>query len=151
MYCEKEDLILSYDPIALDNKICTTDLTSLSTNCISRKINQKKYFLRDKFFNIKGTLLKTEQIVLFKDDFQDTIATGTFTLDLPTGIEKYSYTTSFDYIYIGERSITNTITTIRIYSISGKKSFNTLEWIIPPSAGNKPLPRTLIFKFVNEN
>jgi hypothetical protein len=152
MNCEKEKtLILTYDPISPENQICSTDLTNISTNCISRKINQKKYFLRDKFYNIKGILLKVENIVLFKNDFQDTVANGIFTLNLPTGIEKYSYTTSFDYFYIKDRSTTDATTTIRLVSISGKKTFNTLEWIVPLPSGNTPLTRTLIFKYIDEN
>ena len=105
--------------------------------------------MRDKFLNIKGTLLKVENIVIFKDDFQDTVVNGTFTLDLPSGIEKYSYVTSFDYFYINNRSITNITTTINLISVSGKQSFNVLEWIVPPSSGKKPLPRTLIFKYID--
>lgn len=148
-YEKEKTLILTYDPVDPENQICSTDLTNLSTNCLLRKINQKKYFLRDKFLNIKGTLLKVENIVIFKDDFQDTVVNGTFTLDLPTGIEKYSYVTSFDYLYINERSITNITTTINLISISGKKTFNVLEWIVPPSSGKTPLPRTLIFKYID--
>jgi hypothetical protein len=77
--------------------------------------------LRDNFYNTKGTLLKVEEIVLFKNDFQDTISTGVFTLDLPSGIEKYSFITSYDYFYINDRSITDLTTIINLVCVSGKK------------------------------
>jgi hypothetical protein len=42
--CSKKKLILTYDPIDSENQIYLTDLTKQSTNCILRKINQKKIF-----------------------------------------------------------------------------------------------------------
>lgn len=151
MNCENEkNLILKYDPIDSENQVCSTNLTDLSTNCLLRQINQKKYFLRDKYFKIIGTLLKLENIVFLKEiNLQDTLVNGVFTLRLPTGIEKYSFTTSFDYFYINERA-SNETTEIKLTSVSGNQSFNRVEWIIPPPSNKIPLPRTLIFKYIDE-
>jgi hypothetical protein len=38
--CVEEKLILSYDPLAEENSICTTNLTDQSVGCKSKKLNK---------------------------------------------------------------------------------------------------------------
>lgn len=156
--CSEEKLILTYDPLADENTICSTNLTESSTNCKVRRNNQKTYVLRDKF-NIKRALMTgIEDITIYNNDFVN------YTYDLkvlfespfesPFELEVYSFggfeTTNF---FVNNRVVNNFSTNIT-YNLKceiGNKKFNKLEYIIPSSNNGKPVTRTLIFYNDNKN
>jgi hypothetical protein len=148
MMCEKGKLVLFYDPLAEENTICTTDLTSLSTNCKFRKINEKIYILRDKFFVQQAVMSSIENIVLYSTDVFNLNINFTVQFQLPTDNAVYSFGV------LGTTNVqkanrvdvpTTSITTLNLLCLSGNPKFTKLDYIIPGSNNGLPVTRTLIF------
>lgn len=145
---QNDKLILSYDPLDQENTICTTDLTSMSTNCKLRKINQKTYILRDNFFVKQAIMSGIENIVIYNNDVFNYTYNLTIEFNLSEGREVYSFGGLTSYVILkNERIVTDTTikTTYNLTCLSGSSKFTKLDYIVPSSNNGLPVTRTLIF------
>ena len=147
MCCENK-LILTYDPLDDENTISTTDLTTFSTNCKLRKINEKTYILRDKFYIQQAVGSAIENIALYDNDFYNYTFNMIIAFDFPECREVYSFgglTTNNIQINNRDTISNSTNTTYNLTCLSGNQIFTKLDYIVPGSNNGLPVTRTLIF------
>jgi hypothetical protein len=147
--CYENKLILTYDPLDDENTISTTDLTTLSTNCKLRKINEKTYILRDKFYVQQGVQSSIENIALYDNDLYNYTYNNIISINFPEGNEDYSFggiVTENNIVINNRVTLSNSrIYTYNLTCLSGNQKFTKLDYIFPGSTNGLPVTRTLIF------
>lgn len=141
-------LILTYDPLdKLNSFVSTSDLTSLTTNCINKKIIQKHFNLFD-LNNIKiGTLDTIDNIINYDNGTNDITDLSNIVIKifLPSGIETYSVVYVENVIWNSEDiDVDNSSYNFNLSSVTGNQTFTKLQWIFT-SRNKIPGIRTLIF------
>ena len=144
MMCD--NLILYYNPD--EGKICTTDLTLLSTGAIKRSIVQTNYILYNNDGKYNGNVNIINNICIYTSTPNDTNIIGTycFTINIDTFIEKYSAVDERDEVRNSSGQVNqNSVRFLNLTSVEGNQTYTKLKWILPVDEQGKPLTRTLVF------
>ena len=140
------NLVLYYDTES--SKTSLTDIISLSTGAIKRRIGQQEHLLYNKEGKTQGTINSINNTCIYEStpNITNTIHNRCFTINQDTFIEKYSVVSSDTESRSSSGFLNqNTIKFYNLICVEGSPSYTKLKKIAPADEQGKPLTRTLVF------